>query len=88
LETVFGSRISAIPYCNSLFVTEDLTMLVLSRKLGESIVIGGNITITVLESRGDKVRLGIEAPKEVSVHRAEVFARIQVERNGSTTLVT
>jgi len=54
-------------------------MLVLSRKRGQSVVIGGNITITVIESRGDKVRLGIEAPREVSVHRAEVFERIKAE---------
>lgn len=54
-------------------------MLVLSRKRDEKIVIGGGITITVVEIRGDKVRLGIEAPKEVGVHRAEVWAAI--ERN-------
>ena len=54
-------------------------MLVLSRKRGEALVIGGNITIKIIESRGDKVRLGIEAPKEVSVHRAEVLERIKAE---------
>ena len=48
-------------------------MLVLSRKLGEKIVIGDNIVITVVEVRGDKVRLGIEAPSEVPVHRQEVL---------------
>jgi carbon storage regulator len=48
-------------------------MLVLSRKKNESIVIDNNITITVVEIRGDKVRLGIVAPKEVPVHRQEVF---------------
>lgn len=52
-------------------------MLVLSRKLGESIVIDGAVTITVVQIRGDKVRLGIEAPKEVPVHRQEVFEKIQ-----------
>ena len=54
-------------------------MLVLSRKPGESLVIGRNIIVTIIESRGDKVRLGIEAPREVTVHRAEVFERIQAE---------
>ena len=51
-------------------------MLVLSRKKNESIVIDDNITITVVEIRGDKVRLGIVAPKEVPVHRQEVFDAI------------
>ena len=51
-------------------------MLVLSRKKDESIVINDNITIVVVEIRGDKVRLGIEAPKEVPVHRREVFDSI------------
>ncbi|HLD08257.1 MAG TPA: carbon storage regulator CsrA [Candidatus Peribacterales bacterium] len=48
-------------------------MLVLSRKKNESIVINNNITIVVVEIRGDKVRLGVEAPKEVPVHRREVY---------------
>jgi len=47
-------------------------MLVLSRKKDEKIIIGGGITIMVIEIRGDKVRLGIDAPREVSVHREEV----------------
>ncbi len=51
-------------------------MLVLSRKKNESIVINDTITITVVEVRGDKVRLGIVAPKEVPVHRQEVFEAI------------
>ena len=52
-------------------------MLVLSRKKNESIIINDNITVTVVEIRGDKVRLGIEAPKEVTVHRQEVYDAIQ-----------
>src|SRR5262245_26715368 len=51
-------------------------MLVLSRKKNESIVINNDITVTVVEIRGDKVRLGIVAPKEVRVHRQEVFEAI------------
>ena len=51
-------------------------MLVLSRKIDESIVINNDITIVVVEIRGDKVRLGVEAPKEVPVHRREVFEAI------------
>ena len=52
-------------------------MLVLSRKKNESIVIDNDITIVVVDIRGDKVRLGIEAPKEVPVHRREVPERLQ-----------
>ena len=51
-------------------------MLVLSRKKNESIVINDDITIVVVEIRGDKVRLGVEAPKEVPVHRSEVYQAI------------
>jgi carbon storage regulator len=57
-------------------------MLVLSRKKNESIVINDDITIVVVEIRGDKVRLGVEAPKEVPVHRREVFDAIR--RNESS----
>jgi carbon storage regulator len=55
-------------------------MLVLSRKKNESIVIDDNIVVTVVEIRGDKVRLGIQAPKEVPVHRSEVHAAIHAEQ--------
>ena len=54
-------------------------MLVLSRKKNESIVINSDITITVVEIRGDKVRLGIVAPKDVPVHRQEVYEAIHGE---------
>ena len=52
-------------------------MLVLSRKKNESIIINDDIVVTVVEIRGDKVRLGIEAPKDVSVHRREVYEAIR-----------
>lgn len=55
-------------------------MLVLSRKKNESIIINDHITVTVVEIRGDKVRLGIEAPKEVTVHRREVYEAIQNQK--------
>jgi carbon storage regulator len=54
-------------------------MLVLTRKLGENIRIGDTVKITVLEVRSGQVKLGIEAPPEVKVHREEIYARIQEE---------
>ncbi len=60
-------------------------MLVLSRKINESIIINDDIVVTIIEVRGDKVRLGIEAPRDVSVHRREIYEAImnQGRRNGS-----
>jgi len=54
-------------------------VLVLTRKLGESIVIGNNVRVTILEMQGKQIRLGIEAPPEVPVHRGEVYERIEAE---------
>jgi carbon storage regulator len=51
-------------------------MLVLSRRVGESVVVGDDVTITVLEVRGDVVRIGIDAPRSVAVHRAELLAEL------------
>jgi carbon storage regulator len=58
---------------------ETKQMLVLTRKVGQSIVIGDNIEVVVLEVRGEQVRVGIRAPKNVSVHRKEVYEQIQGE---------
>ena len=63
-------------------------MLVLSRKKNESVVIDDRIVLTVVEIRGDKVRLGIEAPREVPVHRKEIYDAIQNERTGESTSAT
>ncbi len=62
-------------------------MLVLSRKKDESIVIGKDVIITVVEIRGDKVRLGVKAPLEVSAHRKEVFDQIK-ENGGSDRTIS
>ena len=62
-----------------------LVMLVLSRQRDETIMIGDQIRITIVEVRGDKVRIGIEAPKDVSVHRQEVYDAIKREIGGSDT---
>ena len=63
-------------------------MLVLSRKKNESIVINNDITIVVVEIRGDKVRLGVEAPREVPVHRREVYDAIQRSQSEPDTTNT
>jgi len=60
---------------------KELIMLVLSRQKDESIIIGDDVEIIIVDVRGDKVRLGITAPKEVSVHRREVYDAIQREKN-------
>lgn len=62
-------------------------MLVLSRKKNESIVIDDKITIVIVDIRGDKVRLGIDAPKEVSVHRREIFEAIKESEMDNTISV-
>ncbi len=59
-------------------------MLVLSRKQDEKIIIGDSITLMVVSIQGDKVRLGIEAPKEVSIHREEVYKAIQTDHKASS----
>ena len=57
-------------------------MLVLTRRTNESLIIGHDIVITVLEIRGDTVRIGVKAPREVSVHREEIYDRIKREQQG------
>ena len=52
-------------------------MLVLSRRVGESVMIGSNVRVTVVEARGDQIRLGIDAPRSIAVHREEVFRQVQ-----------
>ena len=60
-------------------------MLVLTRKPDQSIMVGTDIEITVLEVRGEQVRLGIRAPRTVTVHRKEVFEQIRLENQNATT---
>ena len=63
-------------------------MLVLSRRVGEAIVIGEDMRVVVLEVRGDLVRLGIEAPRHVTVHRKEVFEQIREENRRAAETAT
>lgn len=57
-------------------------MLILTRRISESVIIGSNVKVTVLGVKGSQVRLGIDAPKDVSVHREEIYQRIQAEQGG------
>ena len=59
-------------------------MLILTRRVGETLMIGDNVTVTVLGVKGNQVRVGVNAPKDVSVHREEIYMRIQAEKgNGN-----
>ena len=58
-------------------------MLILTRRVGETLMIGDNVTVTILGVKGNQVRVGVNAPKEVSVHREEIYMRIQAEKDNS-----
>jgi carbon storage regulator len=58
-------------------------MLILTRRVNETLMIGSEITVTVLGVKGNQVRLGVNAPKDIAVHREEIFERIEATRRGS-----
>jgi len=60
-------------------------MLILTRRIGETLMVGDDVAITVLGVKGNQIRLGVDAPKDVSVHREEIYQRIQRERGEEGT---
>ena len=63
-------------------------MLILTRRVGETLMIGDNVSVTVLRVKGNQVRLGVNAPKDVSVHREEIYDRIKREQDQASTSET
>jgi len=60
-------------------------MLILTRRVGETLIIGDDVSVTVLGVRGNQVRLGVDAPKDVAVHREEIYQKIQSEKGGPSS---
>jgi carbon storage regulator len=61
------------------YVNKEIVMLILTRRIGETLMVGDDVTITVLGVRGNQVRIGVNAPRRVAVHREEIYQRIRKE---------
>jgi carbon storage regulator len=72
------NRVEVVLYtCNQ---GRGVKMLILTRRIGEKLIVGGNVTVTVLSIKGNQIRLGIDAPREIKVHREEIYQKIQAEQ--------
>jgi carbon storage regulator len=73
-----------LPATRTKFIQlQERTMLILTRRVGETVMIGNDITVTVLGVKGNQVRVGVNAPKEVAVHREEIYERIKREEQAA-----
>ena len=74
---LIGVRVTITAYTANYL---EVTMLILTRRVGESLIIADNIIINILSVKGNQIRIGVKAPKEITVHREEIYNRIQSEK--------